>query len=85
MQREEIVGKTGFDEIEVEMVIRGPPPHWCSCKCPEYNRDPCQTCGVRPVKSTDHGALSRSLNGELYLIPRSEIDRIMNEKKKGGG
>ena len=80
MPREEIVtGRAGFEEIEVEMVIRGPPPQWCSCKCPEYNRDPCLACGIRPVKSIDRGSIQPG--GELYFIPRSEIERILNERR----
>jgi len=85
MPPEEIVtGRVGFEEIEVEMVIRGPPPYWCSCKCPEYNRDSCLACEIRPVKSIDRGSIQPG--GELYFIPRYEIDRILNEReeKKNG-
>lgn len=77
---ESITPSMGFEEIEVEMVIRGPPPSWCASVCPEYMRDPCLSCRMREVYSIDRGILTPG--GELFLIPRSEIDRILNERKE---
>jgi len=84
LKKEEKIGVfSGLEEIELEMAIRGPPPHWCACKCPEYMRDPCLTCEIREVTSIDRALLTPE-EAVLYLIPRSEIEKILMGQKKGG-
>jgi hypothetical protein len=82
LKNEKIGVSSGLEEIELEMVIRGPPPHWCACKCPEYMRDPCLACEIREVTSIDHALLSPE-EAALYLIPKSELEKILT-KQKGG-
>lgn len=82
LKKEKIGVSSGLEEIELEMVIRGPPPHWCACKCPEYMRDPCLTCEIREVTSIDYALLTPE-EAVLYLIPRSELEKIL-AKQKGG-
>lgn len=85
MQHKERIGVTsGLEEIELEMVIRGPPPHWCACRCPEYMRDPCPACEVREVVSVDHAILTPEEEA-FYFLPRSELERILANQGDGGG
>jgi len=70
----------GLNEIEVEMVIRGPPPSWCASVCPEYLRDPCPSCQMREVYSIDRGVLKPG--GEVYFISKREIDKLLKKKEE---
>lgn len=84
-ERTERIGvSSGVEEIEVEMVIRGAPPHWCSCKCPEHMRDPCMTCEIREVISFDRALLTPE-ESTHYIIPRSEVEKILVDQQKKGG
>jgi hypothetical protein len=69
-------------EAEVEIVIRGAPPYFCASVCPEYGRDPCAVCDLRPVtdRTVEQSVGLKSPDGMMYFIPRAEVERFLKEK-----